>query len=141
MNIQAIGASSQARQVFAEKGNNAEAPQEAGNAQAANATNEPDRGSPAAPVETSKAVERNSSAPSLEKVTQAVKNINKSLQSFSQDLEFSVDSESDRTIVKVVDRKTKEVIRQIPSQETLEIAKDLEKAIDTVRGLFIKQQA
>lgn len=92
---------------------------------------------PAAAVETAVAVEKTAKAPSQEQLDQAVADINKTLQDLSQDLEFSVDKESNRTIVKVVDQKTKEVIRQIPSPETLEIA----KALDTVRGLLIKQTA
>ncbi|HZX28835.1 MAG TPA: flagellar protein FlaG [Telluria sp.] len=92
---------------------------------------------PAAAVDTAIAVEKTAKAPPQEQLDQAVANINKTLQDLSQDLEFSVDKDSNRTIVKVVDQKTKEVIRQIPSPEALEIA----KALDTVRGLLIKQTA
>lgn len=92
---------------------------------------------PAAATDTAAAVQKSAAAPSVEQVKQAVTNINKSLQSLSQDLEFSVDADSNRTIVKVVDQRTKEVIRQIPSEEALEIA----KALDSVQGLLIKQQA
>jgi flagellar protein FlaG len=92
---------------------------------------------PAAAADTAIAVEKAAPAPTLEQVTQAVSNINKSLQTLSQDLVFSVDNDSNRTIVKVVDQKTKEVIRQIPTPEALEIA----KALDTVKGLLIKQTA
>jgi flagellar protein FlaG len=91
----------------------------------------------ATPVDTNNAVKKTTPEPSLDQVTQAVQNINKSLQTLSQDLVFSVDADSKRTIIKVVDQKTKEVIRQIPSTEALEIA----KALDTVKGLLIKQQA
>lgn len=75
--------------------------------------------------------------PSLEQVTQALKSINSVLQLRSQDLEFSVDSESERTIVRVVDKKTKEVIRQMPSQEVLDIA----KALDRLQSLLIRETA
>ncbi len=92
---------------------------------------------PATTLETAAAVQQAAPVPSLDQVHQAVANINKSLQSLSQDIEFSVDHDSNRTIVKVVDQKTKEVIRQIPSPEALEIA----KALDTVKGLLIKQTA
>ncbi|MES2297845.1 MAG: flagellar protein FlaG [Pseudomonadota bacterium] len=92
---------------------------------------------PAAAPDTRVAVEKAAPAPTLEQVTHAVANINKSLQTLSQDLEFSVDHDSNRTIVKVIDKKTKDVIRQIPSPETLEIA----KALDTVKGLLIRQTA
>ncbi len=88
-------------------------------------------------IDTPKAVKRSEDAASLEQVNQAVKNINKSLQTLSQDLEFSVDNDSQRTVIKVIDQRTKEVIRQIPSQEVLEIAKTL----DNVKGLLIKQEA
>lgn len=135
MNIQTLGATNSARQSYAE--NNLAATPAANTSAATNQTKETENSGPATPVDSSKAVERNATAPSLEKVHQAVQSINKSLQSMSRDLEFSVDSDSNRTIVKIVDNKTKEVIRQIPSQEALEIS----KALDTVRGLLIKQQA
>ncbi len=92
---------------------------------------------PAAAADSAAPVEKSAAVPSLEQVQHAVTNINKSLQTLSQDLEFSVDTDSNRTIVKVVDQKTKEVIRQIPTPEALEIA----KALDTVKGLLIKQTA
>lgn len=91
----------------------------------------------AAALNTANAVKKTEDAPSLAQVNEAVENINKSLRTLNQDLEFSVDSDSKRTIIKVVDQRTKEVIQQIPSKETLEIA----KALDTVKGLLIKQQA
>lgn len=91
----------------------------------------------AAPVDTAAAVAPAAPVPSLEQVHAAVANINKSLQTLNQDIVFSVDHDSQRTIVKVVDEKTKEVIRQIPTPEALEIA----KALDTVKGLLIKQTA
>ena len=40
---------------------------------------------------------------------------------------FSVDKELDRTVVRVVDSKTKETIRQIPSEEWLYTAKRLKE--------------
>ncbi|MCS0589479.1 flagellar protein FlaG [Massilia norwichensis] len=68
---------------------------------------------------------------------QAVEHINKSLQASAQSVEFSVDEDSERVIVKVVDRDTGEVLRQMPSQEALDIA----KALDRTQGLLIKNQA
>lgn len=75
--------------------------------------------------------------PSLTQVREAVKSINRSMGALARGLEFSVDTDSHRTVVKVVDQQTKELIRQIPSVETLEIAQALDKA----QGLLIKQQA
>lgn len=92
----------------------------------------------AAPVEAAAAVKQPGAIPNMEQLSQAVKSINKALQEQSQGLEFSVDSDSNRTIVKVVDQKTKEVLRQIPAEETLQIAKSIDLAL---QGLLIKQKA
>lgn len=73
----------------------------------------------------------------LKEVKQAVSDINKAMQFMSRQLEFSVDTDSERTIVKVIDQQTREVIRQMPTKEALEIGKALEKA----QGLLIKQTA
>jgi flagellar protein FlaG len=86
---------------------------------------------------TSTAVERPGATPSLDQVHHAVEEINKAMQAQEQDLVFSVDQDSNRTIVKVVDQQTQEVIRQMPSPEALEIA----KALDKMQGLLIRQKA
>jgi flagellar protein FlaG len=94
---------------------------------------------PATAVETVAAVKAPSAAPSLEQVNEAVSQLNKSVQAKSQGLEFSIDTDSKRTVVKVVDQTTKEVLRQIPTPEALEIAKSLEAKSST--GLLIQQTA
>jgi flagellar protein FlaG len=91
----------------------------------------------AAPVQTADAVRQAASVPSMEKLADAVKNINKALKEQAQGVEFSIDSETDRTVVKIVDKNTKEVLRQIPNEETLEIARALDKA----QGLLIREKA
>lgn len=68
---------------------------------------------------------------------QAVERINQSLPPSNQGIEFSIDEDSDRVIVKVVDRETREVLRQMPSKEALDIA----KALDRTQGLLIKLEA
>lgn len=75
--------------------------------------------------------------PSLERVDEAVASINRSMSTLARGLEFSIDAESRRTVVKVVDQQTKELIRQIPTEEALEIAQALEQS----QGLLIKQTA
>ncbi|SFV02861.1 flagellar protein FlaG [Pseudoduganella namucuonensis] len=92
---------------------------------------------PATALATANAVKAPAPAPTLEQVNQAVSELNKASQAKSQGLEFSVDNDSKRTIVKVVDQTTKEVLRQIPSPEALEIAKSL----DNAKGLLIRQTA
>lgn len=94
-------------------------------------------GMQAVPVATAGAVAQAAEVPSMPALGEAVKNINKTLQDLSQNLEFSVDNDSARTIVKVVDQQSGEVLRQLPSKEVLEIA----KALDRLQGLLISQKA
>ena len=72
-----------------------------------------------------------------EDVDQAVEKIKDAVQTVSQKLEFSVDKETDDIVVKVLDKESGEVIRQIPSEELLNIA----KALDKLQGLLFKDQA
>lgn len=89
------------------------------------------------PVEPAAAVQQPAAIPTMMQVNQAVKNINKAMQDMAQGIEFSVDEDTHRTIVKVVDQQTKALIRQIPSEEILQIA----KALDQAQGLLIRQKA
>ena len=72
-----------------------------------------------------------------ETLDQAVKAVNDFVQPFNNALNFSVDQDSQTMVVKVIDQGTKEVIRQIPSEEMLALA----KALDTMKGLLIRQKA
>lgn len=92
---------------------------------------------PAAALETNAAVKGGAPVPTLDQVTKAVSELNQSKQAQIQGLEFSIDNDSKRTVVKVVDQTTKEVLRQIPTVEVLEIAKSL----DSAKGLLLKQTA
>lgn len=78
------------------------------------------------------------SVPAPGQVRQAAQMISKVMQTFSSNLEFSVDDAAiGKTVVKVVDRETGDMIRQIPSEEALDIA----RALDRLQGLLIRQQA
>lgn len=91
----------------------------------------------AAVVMTASAVKQPNQAVSESQVGQALQSINKALQKLSSNLEFTIDEDSNRTIVKVMDNQTKEVIRQMPSVEAVEIS----KALDKLQGLLVKQKA
>ena len=91
----------------------------------------------AAPTQTVIAAKQPAAAASDDDVSHALKSINQAMKDRSQDLEFSIDDDSDRTIVKVVDKSTQEVIRQMPTEEALEIA----KALDRLQSLLVKQSA
>jgi flagellar protein FlaG len=45
--------------------------------------------------------------------------LNELVQAIRRELEFSVDEQSGRTVITVVDAETREVIRQIPPEEVL----------------------
>jgi len=95
----------------------------------------------AAPVQTAEAVQQSAAVPDMQQVAEAVKTINKALQSRSQGIEFSMDSDNEKMIVKVVDQDTRKVLRQIPSEEALEIAKAIDSALDKMQGVLIRQKA
>jgi len=70
-------------------------------------------------------------------VEEAVKAVNEFIRPLNNSLQFNIDDDTGKTVVKVVDMATKEVIRQFPSEEMLSIA----KAIDKMQGLLIQQKA
>src|SRR4051794_30041716 len=67
----------------------------------------------ATPVQTVNAVQQPASVPSMSQTNEALKQINDTMKKLSQDLEFTLDEDSERPVVKVVDQQTKEIIRQI----------------------------
>jgi flagellar protein FlaG len=52
-------------------------------------------------------------------------------------LEFSVDTDTNRIVVKVVDNETRELVRQIPMEEMLVLA----KAMNQLQGLLLRTKA
>ncbi len=56
----------------------------------------------------------------------AVSNLNDYVQSLRREIQFSIDEGSGQTVVQVTDPGTGEMIRQIPSEEVLAIARSLE---------------
>ena len=78
----------------------------------------PSSGQPVPPV---------SPALSAAEVKEAVQRLNVYVQTLRRDLQFRVDESTSRVIVTVVDSETKEVIRQIPTEEALSVARTLEQ--------------
>ena len=74
---------------------------------------------------------------SSEAVKQVARQINEFLKSSSSNLQFSVDADSSKVVVRIVDAQTNEVIRQIPSEEMLAMS----QAMDQMTGLLIKDKA
>ena len=55
-------------------------------------------------------------------ITEAVTEINEIIRSVQRDLSFNVDEDSGKTIIRVIDSESGELIRQIPSEDILVIA-------------------
>ena len=71
-------------------------------------------------------------AQTAERVDQAVAKLNDYVQSIQRDLSFSVDRESGRAIVRVIDRATQKTIRQIPNDVALRLTRNLSDQVETV---------
>ena len=116
--------------------------QASGGASTANQTRiaETERARQTSPESASQANEnslRSMQQPSATDLRQALDDVQSVISSFASDLRFLVDEDTGRTVVKIVDRETDEVIKQIPSEEMMRIA----KALDNLQGLLLRQEA
>lgn len=75
--------------------------------------------------------------PSEGDLKSALNAINKYLAPNSNDIQFVQDKDSGITLVQVVDTATGTILRQIPTQQVVEISKDLAK----LQGLLVKEKA
>ncbi|WP_197469138.1 flagellar protein FlaG, partial [Oleiphilus sp. HI0125] len=66
-------------------------------------------------------------AEQVEQVEQAVANLNEYVQSVQRDLQFRLDDTSGKTVITVYDRSTEEVVRQIPDDVAIRLARDLQQ--------------
>jgi flagellar protein FlaG len=87
------------------------------------------------PVSTSSSAENEGMQ--REELKGAVDAINAFLKPFSSSIEFSIDEDSGKTIVKLMDKETNTVLRQYPTKEALAIARD----IDKFQGLLVNTEA
>lgn len=97
-----------------------------------------------APENAQKADPRQTVADTKNVITQ----LNENVQKVSRQLEFKVDEQSGRTIIKVKDRESGEVIREIPSEEIIrignrirELAESLHSSTPELTGLLLERQA
>ena len=87
-------------------------------------------------VETNRSKEQESGkAISNEELESVVTEMNTVAQDLQRDLLFSVDEKNGGTFVKVIDRETDEIVREIPSKEVREIKSRLEE----VAGLIFRK--
>src|SRR5262245_1171894 len=101
--------------------------------------------SPAAPAATQPRAGNTPVAPApaagptvdLAAVKTAVASVKEAIKPVGGSLEFNVDEKSGKTVVRVVDLDTQQVIRQIPSEEMVELSRVLER----LEGLLLSKKA
>jgi len=86
-------------------------------------------------------------APTSADLQNAVREINDFVQTVQRDLAFNLDETSGHTVIKVINRDSQELIRQIPTEEVLAIATHLrvvrENTVDQVEtptGLLFSER-
>lgn len=75
--------------------------------------------------------------PERAELSNVVADLNKVAQAASQGVRFSVDEDTGRTVVKVVDTQTDKVLRQIPTVEALK----LWRSIEQMQGVMLRDKA
>lgn len=75
-------------------------------------------------------MESNSSEVTGKKLAEMVEDLNGFTQSIHRQLQFSIDDENGKVYVKVLDAETKDVIREIPSEEIRNMQKQLKEVSD-----------
>lgn len=78
-----------------------------------------------------------SDAGDAQAVEQAVRKVREVFQSAVPRVQFEIDADLHRVVVKIVNAESGEVIRQIPQEEVLRLAKTLEGA----QGVLLKERA
>ena len=68
---------------------------------------------------------------------EAVDKIEKFSLAVQQNLKFSIDEDSGKTVIKVMDATTDEIVRQIPTEEVIDIARALSK----IHGVLFNDRA
>ena len=77
-------------------------------------------------------------AKQVEDARQAIADANRQLAQKASELTFEFDENSSRVIVKLVDKQTGQVLRQIPTKEALQIARALQ---DESAGALLRTDA
>ncbi len=80
---------------------------------------------PAATIPSKKSLEDVIDVPDSEQLADLVERVQDFVSTFDNRLQFSVDESSGRSVVSVVDSKTGDLVRQIPSEEMLKLVQNL----------------
>lgn len=74
-----------------------------------------------------------------ETVRRAIELSNRTLPTNASELTFEFDEAAGRVVVRLVDRSTREVLRQIPTEQVLAIARALQERL--LRGAIVRADA
>lgn len=75
--------------------------------------------------------------PTKEQVEQAAARVKDVLRGTTSRLEIEIDSDLHKVVIKILNGESGEIIRQIPAQELLDLAKHL----DEPKGLLVRERA
>ena len=75
--------------------------------------------------------------PTRVEIEQAVSRANEHMTAIAPSLQFEVDPETQKVVIRLVDRQDQRVLRQVPSPEMLEIARALER----MQALLVRTRA
>lgn len=76
-----------------------------------------------------------------DQVDAAVERLNDYVQSLQRELRFSVDRDLGRAVVSVIDQSTQEVIRQIPNETALRLARNLKDQVDVQQQQVVESRS
>tara|TARA_B110000902_G_C14239079_1_gene561765 strand:+ start:1384 stop:1785 length:402 start_codon:yes stop_codon:yes gene_type:complete len=78
---------------------------------------------------------------SAEKVQQALETINDKLRQSSTSLAFSVDAASELMVIQVTDQDSGEVLFTFPGEAALKVAVQINRQLDTMKGILFDKQS
>ncbi len=77
-------------------------------------------------------------APAPDELNSLVKEMQRKVASLSSDLQFSVDQDTGKNIVRVTERASKRIVWQFPSEDALQVTRALDQY---QKGLMLNRQA
>ena len=75
-------------------------------------------------------------------IARAVADLQNFVKGLDRDLSFRLDESIDRSIITVRDANTNQLVRQIPAEEVVEIAREIRQSLDAKRaGMLLRGEA
>ncbi len=96
------------------------------------------------PVPENRLPDLSSRGSGAESIEQAAEKLNQFMQAQKRSLQFSRDESSGRTVIKVINTDTNEVVKQFPPEEILSLSKtineSLQESAGATTGLLLEEQ-